>query len=66
MAVEITPERVLTIAAAARVPIDAEAVPRIVRGVTVPVRKIAEVPPEFPFETEPATFMLVQRQDLAR
>ncbi len=66
MAVEVTPERVVAIANAARVPIDPASAPRIARAVTTPVARLAEVPPEYPFETEPATFVVVQRQDRAR
>ena len=63
---EVTRERVETIAAAARVPLDASSAARVVRAVGPIVARLRAEPLQFPFETEPASFVVAQRQELTR
>jgi hypothetical protein len=63
---EVTAERVLTIAAAARVPLAPEAAARVARAVAPTVARLAAQPVDFAFETEPASFLVVQQQERAR
>ena len=60
---DITPERVTTIAAAARVPLAAESPSRIARATTPTVTRFAAENLALELETEPATFVAVQRKD---
>jgi hypothetical protein len=62
----IAPERVRIIAEAARVPLSEEAQARVARAVTPPATRFADGPIAIPFETEPSTFLLVQRAELKR
>jgi hypothetical protein len=66
LAEDISPERVVMFAAAARVPLSADASPRIARVVTPTVGRFAAGPIDMPFETEPSTFVAVQHKDAAR
>lgn len=66
MADDVTAERVATIAAAARVPLDAESAARVARAVAPAVARLRAEAPEFPFETEPASFLVVQRRERSR
>jgi hypothetical protein len=63
---EVSAERVAAIAAAARVPLAAESAARVARAVAPVVARLTAEPPEFPFETEPATFMVIQRRERSR
>jgi len=63
---EVTPERVAMIAAAARVPITPEACARVARAVTPPVARLSATPVTLALETEPASFLVVLRQELRR
>ena len=60
---DVTAERIATMAAAARVAIAPESAARIARAVTPAVARLAAAPIEFPFETEPASFLVVQRRE---
>lgn len=66
MADRMSAERVQTIAAAARVPIDAEAAARVARGVAAVASRFAAEPLDLTLETEPASFVVVQRRELPR
>jgi hypothetical protein len=59
MAEDVTPERIATIAASARIPLDAAAAARVARSVTPTVTKFAEAKVGLPLEVEPATFIIV-------
>jgi hypothetical protein len=58
---EVPPERVQVIAAAARVPLEFSTAARVARAVNPTVARFASAEPAFPFETEPASFVVVQR-----
>jgi hypothetical protein len=59
-------ERVAHMAAAARVPLDPGSAERIANATAGPAQRFAEANPAFPFETEPATFVVVARRDFER
>jgi hypothetical protein len=61
MAQDITPERVAAIAAAARVPLAAEDAARIAAAVAPTAARFAAAKVELSVETEPSTFVVVQR-----
>jgi hypothetical protein len=63
---DVTPQRIATLAAAARIPLDAESAARVARAVAPTIARLKAEPPEFPFETEPASFVVVQRQERRR
>jgi hypothetical protein len=60
---EIAPQRVATIAAAARIPLPRNGAERIARVVTMPVTRFAGANIALDIEVEPATFTAVQRKD---
>ena len=60
---EISPERIAAFAAAARVPISDDAPARIARAVTPTVTRYAAENVAIPLETEPSSFLAVQRKD---
>jgi hypothetical protein len=60
---DVAPERVTTIAAAARIPLPRNGATRIARAVTVPVTRFAAADIALDMEIEPATFVAVQRKD---
>jgi hypothetical protein len=60
---EISPERIAALAAAARVPISDDAPARIARAVTPTVTRYAAENIAIPLETEPSSFLAVQRKD---
>jgi hypothetical protein len=62
----ISPERVVQIAAAARVPLPPGAAERVARAIAVPVARFATGDAAVPFEAEPATFLAVAHADAAR
>lgn len=66
MSDQVDPERIRVIAEAARVPLSADAQARVARAVTPPVTRFAAGPVAIPFETEPSTFLVVQRRELTR
>ena len=66
MSEQVTPDRVAAIAAAARVPIASNAPARIAQAVGPTVARFAAVELDTTFETEPSTFVVVQRAELER
>jgi hypothetical protein len=60
---EVTSERIVTLAAAARVPLAPESPARIARATTPTVTRFAAENLALEMETEPATFIAVQRKD---
>lgn len=64
MSYDVTAERVRILAAAARVPLADESAARIAHAVTPTVARFATENLTIPFETEPSTFTVVQRQSL--
>jgi len=66
MSDQVTAERVAAIAAAARVPIPSGAPARIAQAVGPTVARFAAVELDTTFETEPSTFVVVQRGELER
>jgi hypothetical protein len=63
MAKDVSPERVVTNAAAARIPLPRDGAARIARAVTMPVTRFAAAKIALDIEVEPATFVLMQRKD---
>ena len=63
---DVTPERILTLAAAARVPLDAAAAARVARAVTPTVTRFAAERIALPLEVEPASYLAVARKEIAR
>jgi hypothetical protein len=63
MAKDVSPERVATNAAAARIPLPRDRAARIARAVTMPVTRFAAAKIALDIEVEPATFVIVQRKD---
>jgi hypothetical protein len=59
---EVPPERVQAIAAAARVPLEPQSAARVARAVGPTVARLASAGLACPFETEPASFVAVQRR----
>ena len=60
---DVSPERVATVAAAARVPLPRDGAARIARAVTMPVTRFSAANIALDMEVEPATFVAVQRKD---
>lgn len=54
-------ERVIANAAAVRIPISAEAAARVAATVAAIEAQLADTPLELAFETEPSSFVVVQR-----
>jgi len=63
---EVTAERIAALAAAARVPVSDDAPARIARAVSPTVARVAAENIAIPLETEPSSFVVVQRRDSAR
>ena len=63
---EVTEERVAAIASAARIPIPSGAAARIAQAVGPNAARFAAIDLGMPFETEPSTFVVVQRRELSR
>ncbi|MDB5601628.1 MAG: hypothetical protein JWN71_3672 [Xanthobacteraceae bacterium] len=66
MPYEVTAERIRIMAAAARVQLADESAARIAHAVTPTVARFAKENLSIPFETEPSTFTVVQRQDIGK
>ena len=62
---DVDPERIRVLAEAARIPLRAESPERIARAVTPTVTRFAAENLAIPLETEPATFVVVQRREIA-
>ena len=60
----VNPERVRLIAEAARIPLRPDAPARIARSVTPTATRFAAEKLAIPFETEPSTFVVVQRREI--
>lgn len=63
---DISPERVASLAAAARVPLAPDRAARIARAVTPMLTRFAAGNIAMPLETEPSTFLAVQHKDAGR
>jgi hypothetical protein len=63
---EVDADRILTLAAAARVPLAADSAARIARAVTPTVARFAAEKLALALETEPSTFVVVQRREIDR
>ena len=63
---DVSPERIVALAAAARVPIADDAPARIARAVTPTVTRYAAESIAIPFETEPSSFVVTQHRDAGR
>jgi hypothetical protein len=63
---EVKPDRVAAIAAAARIPLAPEDAERIARAVTPTAVRFAGAKIDLPLETEPASFVVVQRREVGR
>ena len=66
MADKVTPERITTFAAAARVPIQDGAAARIAKAVSPTVARISEQNIQLPLEIEPASFVVIARKGAKR
>ena len=66
MADKVTPERIATFAAAARIPIQDGAAARIAKAVSPTVARISEQNIQLPFEIEPASFVVIARKGAKR
>ena len=66
MADEVTAERIATIAAAARVPLEPGSAARIARAVAPTIARFAAERVDLALETEPSTFVVVQRREIGR
>jgi hypothetical protein len=66
MADKVTPERIATFAAAARVPIQDGAAARIAKAVSPTVARISEQNIQLPLEIEPASFVVIARKGAKR
>ena len=60
---DVSPERVQTIAAAARVPLEAGATTRIAGATAATAKRFAAGKVNYPFETEPASYAVIARRD---
>ena len=63
---EVTADRIAVLATAARVPIADDAPARIARAVTPTVTRYAQENIAIPLETEPSSFVVIQRKDSGR
>ena len=63
---EVPAERIAAMAAAAGVPLEPASAARVARAVSPTVTRLAAAPVDFPFETEPASFLVVQHQERHR
>jgi hypothetical protein len=63
---DVSPERIATLAAAARVSLASDGAARIARAVTPMLTRFAAAEIAMPLETEPSTFVAVQHKDAGR
>jgi len=63
---DVSPERIATLAAAARVSLGSDGATRIARAVTPMLTRFATGLIAMPLETEPSTFVAVQHKDAGR
>jgi hypothetical protein len=64
MSDHISPDRVIALAAAVRVPLAPDDAARIARAVSPTAARIAAAKLELPLESEPGTFVVVQRREI--
>lgn len=64
MSDEVSPERVATIAASARVPLDAIAIGCVARAVNPTVTRFTAEKINLAMEIEPATFIVIAREEI--
>lgn len=62
----ISPERVLVIAAAARIKIEPQSAERVAKAVAAPITRLAEGQLTIPFEIEPLSFAAAQLREIGR
>ena len=63
---DVSPERIATLATAARVSLGNDGAARIARAVTPMLTRFAAAEIAMPLETEPSTFVAVQHKDAGR
>ena len=63
---EVSPQRVLAIAASARFPLDATTAARVARAVNPTLARFAKERIDLALEVEPATFAVVARTEIGR
>ena len=63
---DISPDRVTAVAGAARVPLAPSDAARIARAVAPVAARFAAAKVNLPLETEPASFVAVQRREIGR
>jgi len=63
---DISPDRVTAVASAARVPLAPNDAARIARAVAPVAARFAAAKVDLPLETEPASFVAVQRREIGR
>ena len=63
---DVSPERVLVIAKAARIPIEADSAKRVAGAVATAVKRLADAGLTLPLEIEPSSFMLIQQREIKR
>jgi hypothetical protein len=63
---EVEPDRVIAIAAAARIPLAPDDAERIARAATPTAARFAAAKIDLPLETEPSSFVVVQRREIGR
>jgi hypothetical protein len=66
MSDEITPDRVMTIAAGAGIQLDTTTAERVARAVNPSAKRFSAERIRLPLEVEPATFVVVARNELGR
>jgi hypothetical protein len=63
---DVKPDRVVAIAAAVRIPLAPDDAERIARAVKPTAARFAGAKIDLPLETEPASFVVVQRREISR
>jgi hypothetical protein len=63
---DVSPNRVLVIAEASRVPIEAASATRVAVAVSTPVSRLAAANLTLPMEVEPSSFAAIQRREIDR
>ena len=65
MSDDVTPERVVAIAAAARIPISAAAAARVAGGTSPTAARFRAAEVDVPLEAEPSTYLVVAQKEIA-
>ena len=63
---DVSAERILTIAEAARIPIEPQSAKRVAAAVAPAVNRLAAAKLTIPLEIEPSSFMAVQQREIER